>query len=131
MSRLAATALALLLALVVASATQGCGSSHSSGGPAPGNDIQLTPPNGSALPPASSAAQYSEPFTVLSGGTPPYTFTAISIPPGLMFAPVTGSDTQALLSGKPSQVGNTVVSFQVVDSTNQKVTNAQYTLTVN
>jgi len=123
-------ALAVFFAFALGFLVEGCGSSHSSNG-APPTVFQLTPSSGSALTPATTAAPYQQTFTVLSGGTPPYTFTPISIPPGLTLTPVTGSNTDALLSGTPTKMGDAVVSFQVVDATNQKFSNESYTLTVN
>ena len=124
-------ALGLALALGLAATTAGCSDSKSRGG-IPVQNFDLAPQSGTDLPAATTAAPYTQAFTVLGGGTPPYTFRAISIPPGLTLAPVAGSNNEALLSGTPTmKTPSAVVSFQVVDSTNQKFSNASYNLTVN
>ncbi len=118
------------IALSVTFTFGGCGGSHGSGG-APASTFVMAPAAGTALPPGTTAAAYMEVFSVLSGGTPPYTFTPISIPQGLTLTPVAGSGTDVQLSGTPKQMGSSTVSFQVVDSTNQKVSNESYTLAIN
>lgn len=123
--------LGLLLPLALGATTQGCGSSRSGGG-IPVQSFELAPQSGTDLPAATTAAPYAQAFTVLSGGTPPYTFRPISIPPGLTLAPVQGSNNEAMLTGTPTmKATDAVVSFQVVDSTNQKFSNETYKLTVN
>jgi hypothetical protein len=124
-------AFGLLLAVALAAFVQGCNSKHGGGG-VPVQSFEITPKSGTDLPPATTAAAYTHVFTVLSGGTPPYTFRPITIPPGLTLAPVNGSGNEATLSGTPTmKTPSAVVSFQVVDSTNQKFSNESYTLTVN
>ncbi len=128
---LRAAALALVFALGLAATTAGCSDSHSRGG-TPVTTFELAPQSGTDLPAATTAAPYNQAITVLSGGTPPYTFRPISIPPGLTLAPVAGTNNEVLLSGTPTmKTPSTVVTFQVVDSTNQKFSNASYNLTVN
>jgi hypothetical protein len=123
-------ALVIVAALVAGSlVVQGCGGSHSSSGSAV-STFELTPKSGTALADATTAAPYQQVFTVLSGGTPPFTFTPISIPPGLTLTPAGTNGTDAVLAGTPTQMGQAVVSFQVVDSTNQKFSNESYTLNV-
>jgi hypothetical protein len=123
-------ALLLGAALVAASlVAQGCGSSHSSSSTAV-STFELTPKSGTALADATTAAPYQQVFTVLNGGTPPYTFTPISIPAGLTLTPAGTNGTDALLSGTPTKMGQAVVSFQVVDSTNRKFSNESYPLNV-
>jgi hypothetical protein len=127
-----AARIAVVALLALGSLALGPGCSHSSGSHAPlQTNFELTPPSGTALPPATTAAAYDQSFTVLSGGTPPYTFTPISIPAGLTLTPVAGSGADVELKGTPTQMGQATVSFQVVDSTNQKFSNVSYTLTVN
>ena len=126
--------LGLLGALAVVSfagaAISGCGGS-SHGDTFPQGTFTLSPTNGSTLPPATTAAAYNQIVTVVMGGTPPYTFTPISVPPGLSLiaVPVVGNEVQ--ITGTPAQVGSATVSFQIIDSTNQKFSNASYQLTVN
>ncbi len=124
--------LVLLLGLVsfLAAATEGCGGSHHSSF-LPAGNLTLTPPNGSILPPASTAAQYNQIVTVTMGGTPPYKFTPLSLPKGLTLLTVPSVQNEVQITGTPATVGSATITFQVVDSTNQAFTNASYSLTVN
>src|SRR5262249_32503216 len=54
--------------------------------------------------------KYSSQLTA-SGGMPPYTWTAIGLPPGLILNPTTG-----LITGKPIQDGNYNVTVTVIDA---------------
>jgi hypothetical protein len=123
--------LALLAAFSLGAFVQGCGGGGSGSGGGTTQSFVMAPANGTTLPPATTAGPYQQLFSVQSGGTPPYTYTSISIPAGLSLAPVTGSTTDALLSGTPTKTGDAIVSFQVVDSTNQKFSNESYKLSVN
>jgi hypothetical protein len=119
--------------LVGAAAAVGCGgsSSHSGGGGGGSNQsTTFSPANGSTLPSGTVATVYTETFSILaSSGSAPFTFTPIQIPPGLMLQEI--SPAAAALSGTPTQAGASVVTFQVVDSTNSIVTNASYNLKIN
>ena len=64
----------------------------------------------SALPSATTATAYSLRFAA-TGGTPPYTFTATSVPSGLKLA------ASGLLSGTPTTTGNALTfTVQVTDA---------------
>jgi hypothetical protein len=107
----------------------GCGGSHSSGG-APAATFILSPANDSTLADGTVGVPYTQPITVVSGGTPPYTFMPVALPPGLSLVPQSGTEIQ--LSGTPTQsVVKTKVEFQVIDSTNSHVGNQDYILSVN
>ncbi len=116
------------LALVLAALAIGCGSS-SNGSTAITNPFLLDPPNGTTLPEANVNQPYGQVFKVLGGGTPPYTFRPVSLPPGLSLVPQGG--TQATLGGAPTQSGAHAVTFQVVDSTNAVFSSQSYSLKVN
>lgn len=121
--------LSLLFALAGAgSLGLGCGGSgHSGGGGLNSNTIVMNPLAGSTLPPGTVATVYTQTF-VASGAVPPYTFTAVSIPPGLSIVPVNGE--AAAITGMPTTPGTTTVTLQVVDSTNATVTDPSYSITI-
>ena len=74
-----------------------------------------TAPNGQV------GAAYAAPFDAV-GGTPPYTFSAIGLPPGLR---LTGST----LTGTPTSEGTFVVTLAVTDATGARAS-GEFTLTV-
>ena len=85
-----------------------------------------------ALPAGKVSAQYSADFTA-TGGLPPYTWFVVNnineLPPGLTLAS-SGSDTQNVLTGKPTQAGTFSFPMQVQDSDDNTV-NATITVTIN
>ena len=84
------------------------------------------------LPAGKVGAQYSADFTA-TGGLPPYTWFVVNnineLPPGLTLAS-SGSDTQNVLTGKPTQAGTFSFPMQVQDSDDNTV-NATITVTIN
>ena len=84
------------------------------------------------LPAGKVGAQYSADFTA-TGGLPPYTWYVVNnineLPPGLTLAS-SGSDTQNVLTGKPTQAGTFSFPMQVQDSDDNTV-NATITVTIN
>jgi hypothetical protein len=120
--------LALLLALGLGVAT-GCGGGHGSSGSV-GSVYTLSPAAGTVLPSAQVSTAYQQTFTVVAGGKAPYTFTPISVPPGLTLGPVPTTDDAVELTGTPTQQGTQTVSFQIVDSTQQVVENESYQLPI-
>ena len=78
--------------------------------PPPPPPAALTISGGGALPEISLGASLSSTFAA-SGGTPPYTFSAVgALPAGVMLDPDTG-----ILSGTPGQPGNYSFKAQVSD----------------
>jgi len=61
----------------------------------------------------------------VSGGTPPYTYIATNLPPGLNFNTATRE-----ITGTPTQGGTYIVSVTGTDANNNKV-NSDYTIVVN
>jgi hypothetical protein len=117
----------VLAGLGVAPLAFGCSGSKSHGGGSTSSKIQLDPTDQTVLPSGTVATLYTQSF-IASGGTAPYTFSAVSLPPGLDLTP--NPPESAAIVGMPSQAGTTSVTIQVVDATNQNVTNATYTLTI-
>jgi hypothetical protein len=112
----------------------GCGSSHSNSssgttGPA-NNHLIIDPPDGTLLTPGTVGTVYTQTFVVTGGGTPPFTFTAVTVlPPG--FALLAQPPAAAAIHGSPTVAGTTTFTLQVIDATNANITNASYKLTVN
>ncbi|GAB2958053.1 hypothetical protein GCM10027184_01220 [Saccharothrix stipae] len=76
------------------------------GGPVPGNP--------SVTPPGNQTGAVGTPTSLqlkASGGTPPYTWSAIGLPPGLTLAAATG-----LISGTPTTAGTYTVTATATDS---------------
>jgi hypothetical protein len=81
------------------------------------------------LPPG--ATPFSQTFTVVSGGAPPFTFTAVTVPPGLSLAAAPtqsglNGTLSAILSGTPSQPGLEVFTMTVTDATNASINATWY-----
>jgi len=73
--------------------------------------------NSGVLPNATNNAPYSSTFAA-SGGTPPYTFMASSLPPGLMLSSSTGQ-----ITGTPTDgTGRQMMHVTVTDSANNSYT---------
>jgi hypothetical protein len=78
-----------------------------------------------SLPNATVGAAYSQTF-VAAGGTPPYTWTAASLPAWLALS------TGGVLSGTPTQSGSFTFTVTVIDSASPRATaSRQFTVTVN
>ncbi|MGA2135547.1 MAG: putative Ig domain-containing protein [Bryobacteraceae bacterium] len=78
----------------------------------------------SPLPPAQVSVSYSDTLTA-SGGVPPYTWTATSLPAGLTIAPTTN-----VISGKATTPGTASVNLSVTDAAGG-VSAGTFSLTVN
>src|SRR5579883_225626 len=96
----------------------GCHSSSSSSSSTSG--LTLSPAAGTLLT-ATSGTPYTQTFSGVSGGTPPYTFTAKTVPAGLSLAAVTPQTgltgtLSATLSGTPSQQGLESVIMTITDA---------------
>lgn len=91
--------------------------------------INFTNVSALAITPSSLAigivgSAYSQSMAV-SGGTAPYTWSAVGLAPGLSIDPASG-----LISGMPTQAGTFTVTINVADSTGLTGP-AQYSLTIN
>lgn len=99
--------LAALVGVALLSAW-GCGGSSSGSSSASTatntNPVILSPATGAVLPDAEVGTAYVETFTVVSGGTAPYSFNANGVPGGLSFAAVT--TFTMTLSGTPTTAGS-------------------------
>jgi hypothetical protein len=109
----------------------GCGGSRSSSS-TPGG-VQFSPVTGTVIP-ATAGVQLTQTFTVVSGGSPPYTFVATSTPPGLALAAGTvntgfAGALSATLSGTPTTQGLETFSMAVTDAV-QHVTNVSWSVEV-
>ncbi len=71
------------------------------------------------------AAYVTQTLPVVSGGTPPYTYIATNLPPGLSFNTATRE-----ITGTPTLGGTYVISLTGTDANNNKV-NTDYTIVVN
>ncbi len=115
-----------IVLLVAALAAAGC--SKGGGAAASGQSTFLvSPPSGSTLTTGSTGQVYSQTFTVLSGGTGPYSFGGVAIPNGMSVVQLTNN--AAALTGTPTQSGTGIVYIGLVDAT-QKSETLQYQLTI-
>ncbi|HZU95871.1 MAG TPA: putative Ig domain-containing protein [Planctomycetota bacterium] len=117
--------LAVIASLVMLVA--GCSGSSSNSTPTNTNPAFMSPSDGSTLPSATVGVVYTQTFTVVSGGTPPFTFQPTGLPPGFAFT--TESTTSGALSGTPTQAGTGTFELNVLDAKNQ-VTTVDYALTI-
>ncbi|WP_342787151.1 S8 family peptidase [Saccharothrix saharensis] len=92
---------------------------NTGGGPGPG-DPAITPPGNQT----GSVGTATSLQLKASGGTPPYTWSATGLPPGLTIAAATG-----LISGTPTTAGTYSVTAAVTDSAG-KVVRATFTWTI-
>jgi hypothetical protein len=117
-----------LATLALTAPLAGCGGGKGYGSSS-GSTVSflIAPPSGSTLPDAQVGVAYIQTFTVASGGTAPYTFGGVALPPGLVITTING--TTATLSGTPTQGGQGILQFQVADSA-QHAEVEQYALTV-
>jgi len=116
---------AVFMALFLVAAF-GCNSGSSSSSSNP-NPVIVSPADGSTLLTATIGVVYTQTFSVVSGGTAPFTFVPAGLPGGLTFITLSGSEGS--LSGTPNQAGTGTFSIQVIDAQNL-VTQLSYTLTV-
>ena len=91
--------------------------------------VQPPPPTGPSLPhvqdfPATVGQAFSRQLPAASGGTPPYTYAATGLPPGLTFA----SSTRTI-SGTPTTAGTYEVEYTVTDDGN-KTASRSFDITV-
>lgn len=135
------------LALVVVAAftltgLSACGHSGSSGSSSNGTasvgtgDITFSPAPATVfttiagpLPP--NTLPFSQTFTVVSGGAPPFTFTPVTVPPGLALAatavqPGLTGTLSATLSGTAAQPGLENFTMTVTDAVQHSVTATWY-----
>ncbi len=120
------------LVLVALAGFTGCGGSKNSstqGGPV------FTPATGTVLP-ATAGVPYTQTFTVVSGGSPPYTFVATITPGGLALAaapvnPGLNGTLSATLSGTPPVTAQGLETFTMtVTDANRAVTSVSWTIEV-
>ena len=123
-------ALVVLVGAGVISA-YGCGGSSGGSGNSGNvnpNPVILSPADGAALPDAVVGTAYVETFSIVSGGTSPYTFNTQGTPAGMSFAAVT--TLTAVLQGTPTTQGAGVFQVFVTDAVGGQ-TVASYTLAIN
>lgn len=121
---------AVIAAFAVAAFVAGCSGGGGSGGANNNQNtvsFQVSPPSGSTLPNGTVGAVYTQTFTVLSGGTGPYSFGGVGLPGGLTITQLT--PTACALSGTPTQSGTGVLQFQIQDSASHNEVE-QYALTI-
>lgn len=131
--------LAGLVPLGLGLSASGCGGSSSGSGSVGNttNGIVMAPLTNAVLTNGIQDRIYRQTFTPTSGGTAPYTFSNLNnaLPPGLFLITTAANGaalttaTQTDVVGFPQQTGATNVTFQVIDSNNNR-TDPFYTLTV-
>jgi hypothetical protein len=82
-------------------------------GPPSAASLTVSPPTILLAPAALAGAMYKTPYSLTvtaSGGTPPYTFTAIGLPPGMSVS------ASGILAGTPTAAGTYTVSIRATDN---------------
>jgi hypothetical protein len=115
------------LALLALTLLASCGGSHNS---STGGGLTFTPVTGTVLP-ATAGVPFTQTFTVVSGGSPPYTFVATNTPGGLSLAAATvntglNGTLSATLSGTPPVNAQGLETFTMT-VTDAKMASQSYT----